>query len=228
MLTCKLLLSISRRIVVRNKFMTSESHRYHVTLTSANAINRYASNNTQVIGWIDNQRTITSNHQKIDLSLYSQINQVSKRYKVTRSKGKKPIDGDNEEESDDEDEVAGGENPLLMENDEDDGSKATELDVNSLRLDSVAKAAFNKTRAKVEEAFYKGDILVNGEVPTKKSVNITVGDEIDMLMGPNSEDPTLVDYKRVQITELPDKANRMGHMKIKVLLEKLSINPKQT
>lgn len=150
--------------------------------------------------------------------IVTQNNVVVKRNKKSKkassNKSADPID---EEEEDDDDELS-NENPLLMDDilEGQGGMPTQDVDVNSLRLDSIAKVAFKMTRAKVEELFYKGDIYLNGQRPSKKSCDISEGDEIDIIKQINSEDHTMVDIKRVQILKMPDKASETGRMKLKV------------
>lgn len=141
-------------------------------------------------------------------------NFIQKRFKKRGKKSKQE-----EEESESEDDDPSQENPLLMDDNHDENSldsRTIVIDVNSLRLDIVIKSAMSVTRARVEEAFYNGDILVNGERPDKKSDNISLGDEIDLIKNINPDDHTMVDVKRVQIVGLPDKASNTGRFKVKV------------
>lgn len=126
--------------------------------------------------------------------------------------------GDSGDSSDDEEESA--ENPLLMEDVPGlrEGITQAVIEVGSLRLDAFAKVAFCVTRAKIEELFYKGDIYVNGERPPKKSFDLSINDEIDIVTQINPEDHSLVDVKRVQIVKLPDKSSE--HNRIKVTINK--------
>lgn len=140
-----------------------------------------------------------------------------KKVKGSTSGTKQPSDEDNEDESDDDD--LAEENPLLVDDivgEAGDIHEKTVIDVVSLRLDAVAKAGFNTTRAKVEEAFYKGNLYVNGQRPFKKSMDISVGDEIDMVKRVNKEDHTLIDIARIQITHMPDKATQTGRFKLQI------------
>lgn len=139
---------------------------------------------------------------------------ISKRFKKT--KNRRPAGEDEDDE--DEDEEDGDENPMLMDEDAtaEDGSTMAEIDVPSLRLDAVAKNTLRITRSKVEEAFYKGELFINGERPNKKSLNISRGDEIDLILGVNKEDRNLVDIKKVLILDFPDKSTESGRMRVKV------------
>lgn len=149
----------------------------------------------------------------------TQNNLVVKRYKKSKksSSFKGSADEVDEEEEDDDDELS-NENPLLVDDilGGSDSAQTQDVDINSLRLDSVTKVVFKMTRAKVEEQFYNGCIFINGERPSKKSCDISEGDEIDVIRHINPEDHTMVDIRRVQILKMPDKATETGRMKLKV------------
>lgn len=142
-----------------------------------------------------------------------QINLEQRRFKRKRTTKK-----DDEEEEDDDDDLS-NENPLLMDdllNQTEDGSEYTTISISSLRLDNFCKTAFSMTRAKVEELFYKGDIFINGELPHKKSMDLHVGDEIDVVKSINPENNKLVNIKRAIILKMPDKASESGRMKLDI------------
>lgn len=154
-------------------------------------------------------------------SLPIQVNYfIQKRYKKRLRDGKKgnKEEDDEEEEDDDEDDLA-NENPLLVEETSDaatDGSSVAVIDVGSLRLDAFCKMAFGMSRAKVEEAIYKGDVYVNGERPPKKSYDVQMDDEIDIVKHKDTEDHTKIVVRRVVALKYPDKATETGRMKVKV------------
>ena len=110
-----------------------------------------------------------------------------------------------------------------------DGSETVDINVSSLRLDAFAKVAFGVTRAKVEETFYKGDLFINGERPSKKSCDLSEGDEIDMIKQINPENHTMVDIRRVQLFKLPDKTTEHGRFKVKIVKwNNLTVKPHET
>ena len=124
-----------------------------------------------------------------------------------------------EDDDDDDDDELSNENPLLMDDltdEAEEGSEYLTIDISSLRLDSFCKTAFSVTRAKVEELFYKGDIYVNGELPAKKSIDIGLGDEIDLVKSTNLENSKLVNVKRAVILGLPDKASEHNRFKVSI------------
>jgi hypothetical protein len=144
-----------------------------------------------------------------------QLNYEQKRFKKKRSKK----DEDEEDDDDDDASELSKENPLLMDdisNKPEDGSEFLTINIGSLRLDTFCKTAFSMTRAKVEELFYKGDIYVNGELPHKKSMDIGVGDEIDVVKSVDPDDSKMIHVKRAVILEIPDKASEHGRMKLDI------------
>uniref|UniRef100_A0A6G1SQE6 Uncharacterized protein C6orf203 n=1 Tax=Aceria tosichella TaxID=561515 RepID=A0A6G1SQE6_9ACAR len=143
-----------------------------------------------------------------------QINLEQRRFKR-----KRPSKQDEEAEEEEDEEDLSNENPLLMDdllNQAEDGSEFMTINISSLRLDTFCKTAFSMTRARVEELFYKGDIYINGELPHKKSMDLNVGDEIDVVKSINPEDSKLVNVKRAVILKLPDKASEHGRMKLDI------------
>lgn len=147
--------------------------------------------------------------------LYFTRNMATKKRKVPRVK--KEDDAEEEEEDDDEEGVE--ENPLLVNDsiDGDDSERTVQtIDVVSLRLDAIAKVGFNITRAKVEEAFYEGKLYINGFKPEKKSDELSLGDEVDLVKRVSRENPDEISVTRLVIVGLPDKATQQGRYKLKI------------
>ncbi|XP_077018667.1 mitochondrial transcription rescue factor 1 [Tamandua tetradactyla] len=100
---------------------------------------------------------------------------------------------ENEDDSDEErdpDEMSEQEEEL-----EDDPSvvkdyKDLEKVVQSLRYDVILKTGLDVGRTKVEDAFYKGELRLNGEKLWKKSRTVKVGDTLDLLIGEDKEAET--------------------------------------
>ncbi|XP_004696290.1 mitochondrial transcription rescue factor 1 isoform X1 [Echinops telfairi] len=59
--------------------------------------------------------------------------------------------------------------------------------VQSLRYDAILKTGLDVGRNRVEEAFYKGELRLNGEKLWKKSRTVKVGDTLDLLIGEDKE-----------------------------------------
>ncbi|XP_037693950.1 mitochondrial transcription rescue factor 1-like [Choloepus didactylus] len=95
---------------------------------------------------------------------------------------------EDEEDSDEErdaDEMSEQEEEL-----EDDPSVVKEKVVWSLRCDVIMKTGPDVGRNKVEDAFYKGELRLNGEKLWKKSGMVEVGDTLDLLIGGHKEAET--------------------------------------
>lgn len=65
--------------------------------------------------------------------------------------------------------------------------KDLEKVVPSFRYDVILKTGLDIGRNKVEDAFYKGELRLNGEKLWKKSRTVKVGDTLDLLIGENRE-----------------------------------------
>lgn len=172
--------------------------------------------------------TVAQHHPK-NYSIYSppifsrtfdkyQNNVIAKRFKKKRAQSSKTDDAVGDDDDEEEEDLA-GENPLLVDDllgSSDDGSEHMTIDVGSTRLDAFSKVAFSMSRAKVEELFYKGDIYINGERPSKKSIEVAENDEVDVVKHINPENNKLVDVRRAIVVRMPDKTNEQGRMKITI------------
>ncbi|XP_029349991.1 mitochondrial transcription rescue factor 1 isoform X2 [Echeneis naucrates] len=63
--------------------------------------------------------------------------------------------------------------------------------VQSFRYDIIMKAGLDITRNKIEDAFYKNKLWLNGHKLTKKSTTVKVGDTLDMVLLENQEENTV-------------------------------------
>uniref|UniRef100_A0A452V1P9 Mitochondrial transcription rescue factor 1 n=1 Tax=Ursus maritimus TaxID=29073 RepID=A0A452V1P9_URSMA len=68
--------------------------------------------------------------------------------------------------------------------------KDLEKVVQSFRYDVILKTGLDVGRNKVEDAFYKGELRLNGEKLWKKSRTVKVGDTLDLLIGEDKEAET--------------------------------------
>ncbi|XP_004478782.1 mitochondrial transcription rescue factor 1 [Dasypus novemcinctus] len=68
--------------------------------------------------------------------------------------------------------------------------KDLERVVQSFRYDIILKSGLDVGRNKVEDAFYKGELRLNGEKLWKKSRTVKVGDTLDLLIGEDKEAET--------------------------------------
>lgn len=188
----------------RSGVMSSGPTNYFATLTAQTKQNSY--------------------HSFLRSDAFPNINLEQKRYKKKRAnplrlpkKGDKE-DADEEEDSDSDDELS-NENPLLVDSmmeQPSDGGEILIINVNSLRLDTFCKSAFAITRTRVEEAFYKNEIYINGELPHKKSIDLSIGDEIDFVKFINPENNKLINIKRAVVLKLPDKSDEHGRVKLNI------------
>ncbi|TMW53446.1 hypothetical protein DOY81_001444 [Sarcophaga bullata] len=112
--------------------------------------------------------------------------------KYNRKSGAKDEDSDSEDESDPE---------FKDERD----SKVIKTKVNSLRADLVLKAGLGIARNKIENIFYESKIRVNGKKLPKKSVQLNVGDEIDVIRGFSQQNPSHLVISRVVILSAADR-----------------------
>ncbi|XP_006157016.1 uncharacterized protein C6orf203 homolog [Tupaia chinensis] len=68
--------------------------------------------------------------------------------------------------------------------------KDLEKVVQSFRYDIILKTGLDIGRNKVEDAFYKGELRLNGDKLWKKSRTVKVGDTLDILIGEDKEAET--------------------------------------
>ncbi|XP_004605819.2 mitochondrial transcription rescue factor 1 [Sorex araneus] len=99
------------------------------------------------------------------------------------------------EEEEDSDEEVDRELSVPGEELEDDPSmprdyKDLEKTVQSFRYDVILKTGLDVGRNKVEDAFYKGDLRLNGEKLWKKSRTVKVGDALDLVLEENKDAET--------------------------------------
>lgn len=141
------------------------------------------------------------------------VNTSQKRFKKRRGQ-RKSTDEDSDDEKDDEDNE---ENPLLSDSSIDGLPKDYEekaIEVVSLRLDAVAHVVFGKTRQRIEEAIYKRELLVNRELPTKKSMELQEGDDICLII--RKEEDDTVTAMRVLIDSVHDLMTSKGRTRVTI------------
>ncbi|XP_066104039.1 mitochondrial transcription rescue factor 1 [Saccopteryx bilineata] len=114
---------------------------------------------------------------------------VSSKKSTRKTLGKVEAEEDSDEDSD-HNEVSEQE-----EEREEDASvvrdyKDLEKVVQSFRYDVILKTGLDVGRNKVEDAFYKGELRLNGEKLWKKSRTVKVGDTLDLLIGEDKETET--------------------------------------
>ncbi|XP_046404106.1 mitochondrial transcription rescue factor 1 [Ischnura elegans] len=87
--------------------------------------------------------------------------------------------------------------------------KVVKIRVNSLRADLVLKAALGMARNKVEAAFFQSKIRVNGAVLTKKSSQLRMEDEIDLVRGTSKLNPGFLVVSRVKLLSYSEKDDKV-------------------
>uniref|UniRef100_A0A8C5XHT3 Mitochondrial transcription rescue factor 1 C-terminal domain-containing protein n=1 Tax=Microcebus murinus TaxID=30608 RepID=A0A8C5XHT3_MICMU len=107
--------------------------------------------------------------------------------KSTKTSPQKVEDEEDSDAEEDDNEMSEMEEEL-----EDDPSvvkeyKDLEKGVPSFRYDVILKTGLDVGRNKVEEAFYKGELRLNGEKLWKKSRTVKMGDTLDLLIGDSKE-----------------------------------------
>lgn len=125
-----------------------------------------------------------------------------KRFKKS-SKKQKDIESDSEDESSDSDEESQDELDST-------GSKVITGYVTSPRMENVLKIALGLSRRKVEDAFYQGKIRVNGHPTTKKSTQLNVGDEVDIILLKKPKNPNLLLVHRAKLLNMSVKDDKIS------------------
>ncbi|XP_068195574.1 mitochondrial transcription rescue factor 1 isoform X2 [Antennarius striatus] len=144
-------------------------------------------------------------------SVHSQRFKSKKKASAAQNKQNKEEedeDEDDEEDSDYEEEV--DENPNLPKN-----YKDLEKHVPSFRYDVVMKVGLDIGRNKIEDAFYKNKLRLNGQKLIKKSKTVQVGDTLDMVLSENQE-TNRVTLMRVILRKVLDQLTYTDKYKVKI------------
>lgn len=112
------------------------------------------------------------------------------KYDKKSSRASDDLDSDDEDDEDFKDER---------------DSKVVKTKVNSLRADLLLKAGLGMARNKVELNFYESKIRVNGKKLPKKSAQLEVGDEIDVIRGFSQSNPSHLVVARVSILSVSER-----------------------
>jgi len=117
---------------------------------------------------------------------------VQKCFKSKKSKYRKAeSDGeDSDTESEDEEQETSPDSKILKGN------------VKSTRIDAILKFGLGMSRNKVDNAFYSSKIYVNGEKLLKKSDQLTVEDEVDVVHNLNALNADFLDISRVEVLDV--------------------------
>ncbi|NP_001177991.1 uncharacterized protein LOC100499182 [Nasonia vitripennis] len=100
---------------------------------------------------------------------------------------------------------------------EDKGSKIMNISVSSLRIDLMLKTGLRMSRNKIETAFYEKRIQKNGFMIIKKSENVIIGDEIDLIANKPMVNPNFLTVSRITIADINFQHDEY---KIKIVCEK--------
>ncbi|XP_014662497.1 PREDICTED: uncharacterized protein C6orf203-like [Priapulus caudatus] len=116
-----------------------------------------------------------------------------------------------EEEHSDEDNVEMG----LVDDDNDNDLDGLPKDfkdmvvtVSSLRLDAVLKTGLGISRSATEDAFYGSKLRINRQRVLKKSCQVALGDEIDIVLGPRVDNENMLDVQRVLVRGISNERTR--------------------
>ncbi|CAM5100427.1 unnamed protein product [Eretmochelys imbricata] len=122
-------------------------------------------------------------------------------------KKKQPLqEEEEEEEKEEEEDEERRDSEDEFENDPNIVKDYKDLDkvVQSFRYDIIMKAGLDIARNKVEDAFYNGELRLNGEKLWKKSRTVKVGDTLDLIVGEDKETETAV-VMRVVLKKASEK-----------------------
>lgn len=132
------------------------------------------------------------------------------RSKSKKAKGKAAAakeEEDEEEEDEEEDEQSAAE----------PGDNERTAFVSSLRIDSIMKAGINMPKMKVLECFYNGSIRLNGQKVLKKGAQVSVGDEVDHVLGFTAQNPNLMEVNRVTLlASNHDRMTEKGRFQVRL------------
>ncbi|XP_039966877.1 mitochondrial transcription rescue factor 1 [Bactrocera tryoni] len=128
--------------------------------------------------------------QQLQLCRQIHVGEVDQKY------NKNSRQQDDDEDSDDE---------RTTEFKDERDSKVLKTSVNSLRADLLLKAGLGMARNKVETIFYESKVRVNGKKINKKSVQLDVGDEIDVVRGFSQTNPTHLVISRVVVLDVNER-----------------------
>ncbi|XP_024058390.1 uncharacterized protein C6orf203 homolog isoform X1 [Terrapene carolina triunguis] len=128
------------------------------------------------------------------------------RLKSDKSSSKKKQTLQEEEEEEEEDEEKRSDSEDEFENDPNIVKDYKDLDkvVQSFRYDLIIKSGLDIARNKVEDAFYNGELRLNGEKLWKKSRTVKVGDTLDLIVGEDKKTETAV-VMRVVLKKASEK-----------------------
>ncbi|XP_052019005.1 mitochondrial transcription rescue factor 1 isoform X2 [Apodemus sylvaticus] len=140
------------------------------------------------------------------LSIRFKSNINSKKY--TRKTLQKDVDEEDSDEETSHPERSEQEEELEEEPGAVKDYRDLEKVVQSFRYDVILKTGLDIGRNKVEDAFYKGELRLNGEKLWKKSRTVKVGDTLDLITGENKETGTEVVMRILLKTVYEEKTEK--------------------
>ncbi|XP_022048658.1 mitochondrial transcription rescue factor 1 [Acanthochromis polyacanthus] len=143
-----------------------------------------------------------------------------------KSNKKKDASRATQEEDEDEDE----EDPEASDYEDVDPNlpkdyKDMEKYVQSFRYDVILKAGLDVARNKIEDAFYKNKLRLNGQKLIKKSKTVKVGDTLDLVVSENQETNT-VSLMRVVLRKVFSETSNTEKYKVAIRRWKVLELPK--
>uniref|UniRef100_A0A1Q3G409 Mitochondrial transcription rescue factor 1 C-terminal domain-containing protein n=1 Tax=Culex tarsalis TaxID=7177 RepID=A0A1Q3G409_CULTA len=150
---------------------------------------------------------LTESSNTLHNQLVWQQNQLSRGKSKKANRNQQGHRQDEEEDDDDDDDKDLDEFDELLT---DKNAKVVKTSVGSLRADLIVKAGLGIARNKVETLFYESKIRVNGKKLLKKSAQLDVGDEVDVVKGPSPTNPDHLIVSRVEILAANPKSESIG------------------
>lgn len=84
-------------------------------------------------------------------------------------------------------------------------SKVIKFSTTSMRADIILKSALGISRNKIEQMFYESKLRINGKKVLKKSANIKLGDEVDIIKMVSPNNPDHLYVARVEVLNIVPK-----------------------
>ena len=97
----------------------------------------------------------------------------------------------------------------------DKNTKFLNAHVNSMRMDAVLKAGLGIARTKIDTLFYESKIRVNGQRILKKSAQLNVGDEIDVVRRVSEDNPNFLIVARVEVVNVEGRGGEKLRVRLK-------------
>ncbi|XP_032666144.1 mitochondrial transcription rescue factor 1 [Odontomachus brunneus] len=128
---------------------------------------------------------------------------IAKRFKSSNKNKRKQ--SQNQESFNEEEDIVEEEAPA--------GSKIITINIQSIRLDAISKIAFGLSRNKIEEVFYASKIRLNEQKVFKKSKELDIGDQVDLILHRSENNSSFLVIHRIIILSMVPSDN---NIKIKI------------